>query len=52
MLTVLGIEEIIDDKREQILALAARYGVSDIGVFGSSVARHEARVDSDIVYRT
>ncbi len=45
--TGLGIAEIIGDKREAILQLAAKYGVSQVRVFGS-VARGEARPDSDI----
>lgn len=34
-------------KREEILALAARFGIENIRIFGS-VARHEARDGSDI----
>lgn len=45
--TGLGIAEIIGDKREAILQLAAKYGASQVRVFGS-VARGEARPDSDI----
>ena len=37
----------IDAKRDEILAVAARYGVTNVRVFGS-VARHEARADSDL----
>lgn len=43
----LGIEDIIGEKRDHILQLAARYGASNVRVFGS-VARHEAHPDSDI----
>lgn len=43
----LGIEEIIGDKREAILRLAAQYGATNVRVFGS-VARGEARPDSDV----
>jgi predicted nucleotidyltransferase len=43
----MGIPEIIADKKEQILALAAKYGASNIRVFGS-VANGTANVDSDI----
>jgi len=43
----LGIDDIIGDKREAILDLAARYGASHVRVFGS-VARGEARPDSDV----
>ncbi|WP_321508171.1 nucleotidyltransferase family protein [uncultured Methanoregula sp.] len=39
--------ELIAAKREQILLLAARFGIKDIRIFGS-VARHEAREGSDI----
>jgi predicted nucleotidyltransferase len=45
--TRLGIEDIIGDKREDILRLAAQYGASNVRVFGS-VARGEARPDSDV----
>ncbi|GAB4554164.1 MAG: nucleotidyltransferase family protein [Anaerolineae bacterium] len=45
--TGLGIPEIIGDKREAILALAARYGASNVRIFGS-VARGEADADSDV----
>lgn len=45
--TGLGIEDMIGDKREAILQLAARYGTSNVRVFGS-VARGEARPDSDV----
>lgn len=43
----LGIDAIIGDKRDRILALAERNGVSNVRVFGS-VARGEASADSDI----
>jgi predicted nucleotidyltransferase len=43
----LGIDDIIGDKRDQILALAARFGAYNVRVFGS-VARGEARPDSDV----
>jgi len=46
-LTGLGIDEIIGDKREAILRLAAEHGASNVRVFGS-VARGEARPDSDV----
>jgi len=39
--------ETLRDKRDQIIATAARYGASNIRVFGS-VARGEAGEDSDI----
>jgi uncharacterized protein len=40
-------ESSLRDKREQILALAEKYGARNVRVFGS-VARGEARPDSDI----
>jgi uncharacterized protein len=39
--------KLITAKREEILVLAARFGIEDIRIFGS-VARHEAREGSDI----
>ncbi|MEO7911015.1 MAG: nucleotidyltransferase family protein [Roseiflexaceae bacterium] len=41
------LEALIQARRDQILALAAHYGASNVRVFGS-VARGEARPDSDI----
>lgn len=41
------LEALIQARRDQILALAARYGASNVRIFGS-VARGEARPDSDI----
>jgi predicted nucleotidyltransferase len=43
----MGISEIVQDKREQILALAAKHGASNIRVFGS-VANGTANQNSDI----
>ena len=43
----LGINEILGDKRNEILTLAQRHGVYNIRVFGS-VARGEASPDSDV----
>jgi hypothetical protein len=43
----LGIEELLAEKRSQILEIAARQGAFDVRVFGS-VARGEATVDSDV----
>ena len=43
----MGIKELLQDKREMILGLAARYGVANVRVFGS-VARGEATDRSDI----
>ncbi len=37
----------LSEKRNEILALAARYGIRNIRIFGS-VARHEAHEKSDI----
>lgn len=41
------IEELIKERREEILRIAARYGTHDVRVFGS-VVRGEARPDSDV----
>ncbi|MCU0547560.1 MAG: nucleotidyltransferase family protein [Oscillatoriaceae cyanobacterium Prado104] len=41
------IEELLQEKREQILKIAAEHGACNVRVFGS-VARGEADVDSDI----
>ena len=43
----MGISEIIGDKRDAILALAAKYGASNVRVFGS-VAEGEATEASDV----
>jgi uncharacterized protein len=43
----MGIEEILLPFREEILKIAAKYGVYNIRVFGS-VARGEARDNSDV----
>ncbi len=43
----MGIPEIISNRKEQILALAASYGASRVRVFGS-VARGTADDESDI----
>jgi len=43
----MGISEIIGSKREEIFALAAKYGASNVRVFGS-VAQGTADGDSDI----
>jgi predicted nucleotidyltransferase len=43
----MGIPEIIADKKERILALAAKHGASNVRVFGS-VANGTAKADSDI----
>ncbi len=43
----MGIKEIIGEQREQILALAAKYGAFNVRVFGS-VVRGTADKDSDI----
>jgi predicted nucleotidyltransferase len=42
-----GINEILSEKREQILAIAARYGARNVRVFGS-VARGDADENSDV----
>jgi len=43
----LGIADVIGDKREAILQIAARYKAHNVRIFGS-VARGDARDDSDI----
>ncbi len=43
----MNLPERLQEKREEILALAAQYGASNIRVFGS-VARGEADADSDV----
>ncbi len=43
----MGMDELVTPKREAILQLAARYGASNVRVFGS-VARGEAQPHSDI----
>jgi len=43
----MGIDELLKEKREEILKIAARHGVKTIRVFGS-VARGEAGNDSDV----
>jgi predicted nucleotidyltransferase len=43
----MGTSEIIADKKEQVFALAAKYGASNVRVFGS-VANGTADADSDI----
>jgi predicted nucleotidyltransferase len=45
--TGLGIKELLQDKRDEILAIAAKHGAYKVRVFGS-VARGEATVESDI----
>ena len=43
----LGIEDLLADQREQILAIADRHGAYNVRIFGS-VARGEASIDSDV----
>ncbi len=43
----MGIPEIIQDRKEQILALSAKYGASNVRIFGS-VANGTADENSDI----
>ena len=43
----MGIPEIVQNKKEQVLALAARHGASNVRIFGS-VANGTADKDSDI----
>jgi uncharacterized protein len=43
----MGIAEVLKEKREEILRIAARHGASNVRVFGS-VARGEADAQSDV----
>ena len=43
----MGIEEILGDKRDEILGIAAKWGASNVRVFGST-ARGEADAESDV----
>jgi len=43
----MGINELISQKKDQILEIASRYGASNVRVFGS-IARGTADKDSDI----
>jgi hypothetical protein len=43
----MGVEELLKDRREDILRIAAQHGAYNVRVFGS-VARGEARPDSDV----
>lgn len=43
----MGIDEVIREKRDEILAIATRYGARNVRVFGS-VARGEADAESDV----
>ncbi len=43
----MGIEELLKDRREDILRIAEQHGAHNVRVFGS-VARGEARPDSDV----
>jgi len=43
----MGVNELLKEKREEILQLAARYGASNVRIFGS-VARGQAGPESDI----
>ncbi|MBR8832387.1 MAG: hypothetical protein N5P05_001851 [Chroococcopsis gigantea SAG 12.99] len=43
----MGIKELLKNKREEILTIAAQHGASNIRVFGS-VARGEATNNSDV----
>jgi len=43
----MGIDELLKDQREKIIALASKHGIYNIRVFGS-VARGEAAPDSDV----
>jgi uncharacterized protein len=43
----LGIQDLLADRRDQILDIADRHGAYNVRVFGS-VARGEATIDSDV----
>ena len=43
----MGIDEILKDKRDEILRIAAKHGAKNIRVFGS-IARGQAGPDSDV----
>jgi predicted nucleotidyltransferase len=43
----LGVDDLLKDKREEILRVAEKHGASNIRVFGS-VARGEANENSDV----
>ena len=43
----MGIDELIKNKREEILRIAARHGAQNVRIFGS-VARGEAGPESDV----
>jgi predicted nucleotidyltransferase len=43
----MDIHDLLQEKREAILQLAAKYGAQNVRVFGS-VARHEADTQSDV----
>jgi len=41
------LRELIDEKQDEILRLAAKHGMRNVRIFGS-VARGQARIDSDV----
>ena len=43
----MGIDDLLTDKREEILRIAAKHGAHNVRIFGS-VARGEARPESDL----
>jgi hypothetical protein len=43
----MSVGKLIQEKREEILSLAAKHGASNVRIFGS-VARGEDRLDSDV----
>jgi predicted nucleotidyltransferase len=43
----MGIEDLLKEKRKEILRIAAKHGARNLRIFGS-VARGEARPDSDV----
>jgi len=44
---VMGIDELLESKRREILGVAGKHGATSVRVFGS-VARREAGPDSDV----
>ena len=43
----MGLKEILQEKRQEILAIAAKHGAYNVRIFGS-VARGEAKTESDL----
>jgi predicted nucleotidyltransferase len=43
----MGVEEVLGDKREEILRIAEKHGAKNVRVFGE-IARGEAGIDSEV----